>query len=156
MPKDEVVANQPTFGKMLRRALVRSCPWCGDHRAWFPKGLRGWFGRLPRCRHCGLRWDRNTNGHELGALVINTIMIMGLLITAMVVGIVLTAPDIAVVPLVVGLGIAAIVGPVISYPFGYTIWMAIDLAARKPDEAELADAAAALAAPVPTPQVPAA
>jgi uncharacterized protein (DUF983 family) len=132
---------------MLGRALLRRCPWCGDQRAWFPKGLRGWFGRKPRCRRCGLRWDRNTNGHELGALTINMVLIMGLLLIAMVIGIVLTVPDIAVMPLVVGLGIAAVIGPIISYPFGYTIWMAVDLAARPPSAEELAaDAAAAAAA----------
>ena len=131
---------------MLGRALLRRCPWCGDGRAWFPKGLRGSFGREARCRRCGLRWDRNTDGHELGALTINTILILGLLIIAMVVGIVLTAPDIAVAPLVIGLGIAGLIGPVIAYPFGYTIWMAIDLAARRPTAEELAENRAAAAA----------
>jgi uncharacterized protein (DUF983 family) len=147
MPADDrPAAERPGFGKMLGRALLRRCPWCGDQRAWFPKGVRGWFGRKPRCRRCGLRWDRNTNGHELGALTINIILIMGLLVIAMVVGIVLTVPDIAVVPLVVGLGIAAVIGPIISYPFGYTIWMAIDLTARPPSAEELADNAAAASA----------
>ena len=136
----------PTFGRMLSRALLRCCPWCGDRRAWFPPGLRGWFGRLPRCRRCGLRWDRNTNGHELGALTINMLAILGLLIVAMVVGIVVTAPDIAVVPLVVGLGVVGLIGPVITYPFGYTVWMAIDLAVRRPTPEELADDAAAVVA----------
>jgi hypothetical protein len=96
--------------------------------------------------NCGLRWDRNTNGHELGALTINMLLILGLLVAAMVVGIVLTVPDIAVAPLVIGLGIAAVVGPIVSYPFGYTIWMAIDLATRRPSREELAANAAALAA----------
>lgn len=132
--------------KMLGRALLRRCPWCGDHRAWFRKGWRGWFGRTDHCRRCGLRWDRNTNGHELGALTVNIVLIMGLLIIAMVVGIVLTVPDIAVAPLVTGLGIAAVIGPVVSYPFGYTIWMAIDLAARRPSAEELAANAAVVAA----------
>jgi uncharacterized protein (DUF983 family) len=131
---------------MLGRALLRRCPRCGDRRAWFPAGLRGWFGRRPRCRRCGLRWDRNTNGHELGALTINMLLILGLLVVAMVVGIVLTVPDIAVGPLVIGLGVAAVVGPIVSYPFGYTIWMAIDLATRPPSSEELAEDAAAVAA----------
>ena len=148
MPSDDPApATGPGFGKMFGRALLRRCPWCGDQRAWFPPGLRGWFGRKPRCRRCGLRWDRNTNGHELGALTINILLIMGLLLIAMVVGIVLTVPDIAVVPLVVGLGAVAVVGPIVSYPFGYTIWMAIDLATRRPSAEEVAaNAAAAQAA----------
>jgi uncharacterized protein (DUF983 family) len=147
MPRDDGAATgRPGFGKMLGRALLRRCPRCGDQRAWFPGGLRGWFGRKPRCRRCGLRWDRNTNGHELGALTINMLLILGLLVIAMVVGIVLTVPDIAVAPLVTGLGIAAVIGPIVSYPFGYTIWMAIDLATRPPSAEELADDAAAVAA----------
>jgi len=72
--------------------------------------------------------------------------ILGLLIVAMVVGIVVTAPDIAVVPLVVGLGVVGLIGPVITYPFGYTVWMAIDLAVRRPTPEELADDAAAVVA----------
>ena len=72
--------------------------------------------------------------------------ILGLLIVAMVVGIVVTAPDIAVVPLVVGLGVVGLIGPVVTYPFGYTVWMAIDLAIRRPTAEELADDAAAAAA----------
>lgn len=136
----------PGFGTMIGRALLRRCPWCGDGRAWFPPGLRGWFGRRERCRRCGLRWDRNTNGHELGALTVNTVLIGGALVIAMVIGIVLTVPDIAVVPLVIGLGVVAVVGPLVTYPFGYTIWMAIDLAARRPSPEELAANAAAVAA----------
>jgi uncharacterized protein (DUF983 family) len=131
---------------MLGRALLRRCPWCGDRRAWFRKGVRGWFGRTDHCRRCGLRWDRNTNGHELGALTVNILLIMGLLIIAMIVGIVLTVPEIAVAPLVIGLAIAAVVGPIVSYPFGYTIWMAIDLAVRRPSAEELAANAATVAA----------
>lgn len=141
---------RPGLGRMLWRALFRRCPWCGDRRAWFRPGLIGRFQRNQRCRRCGLRWDRNTNGHELGALTINMLLILGLLVIAMVVGIVATAPDIAVVPLMVALGAAAIVGPLVSYPFGYTIWMAIDLAARPPQPDELADAARAAGAPVAT------
>lgn len=146
MADSTVSTPGPSFWRMLGRALLRRCPWCGDGRAWFPPGPRGWFGRKERCAHCGLRWDRNTNGHELGALTINMLLILGLLVVAMVVGIVLTVPDIAVAPLVIGLGVAAVVGPIVSYPFGYTIWMAIDLAARRPSADELAANAAAVAA----------
>jgi len=145
-PDDRAAVRGPDFGKMLGRALLRRCPWCGDQRAWFRKGLRGWFGRTSHCRRCGLRWDRNTDGHELGALTVNILLIMGLLIIAMVIGIVLTVPDIAVAPLVTGLGIAAVIGPVVSYPFGYTIWMAIDLAVRPPSPEELAANAESVAA----------
>jgi hypothetical protein len=83
-------------------------------------------------------------------LTINLLLILGLVVIAMVVGIVLTVPDIAVAPLVTGLAIVAVIGPIVSYPFGYTIWMAIDLATRRPSAEELAANAAAVA-PAPSP-----
>ena len=40
----------------------------------------------------------------------------------------------------------AVLMPIVIYPFTFTIWLAIDLAVHRPDAAELAEAAAAVAA----------
>jgi len=131
---------------MLGRGALRRCPWCGDRRAWFRRGLRGWFSRGSHCHTCGLQWDRDTNGHELGAHTVNLILIGGFLTLGITAGIIATAPDIEVGLLVAILGTIAVIGPIVAFPFGYTIWMAIDLAARPPQADELARMSETLAA----------
>jgi hypothetical protein len=58
----------------------------------------------------------------------------------------MTSPDIPVLPFVLSLVGIAVLMPIIIYPFTFTLWLAIDLAVHRPDEAELAKAAAAVAA----------
>jgi hypothetical protein len=41
---------------------------------------------------------------------------------------------------------AAIVIPLLAYPFTFTLWLAFDLASHKPEQRELEEAAAAIAA----------
>ncbi len=121
----------------MRRALRRRCPQCGSRRTF----LRGWFHTHPRCRTCGLRWRRGQVGFELGAASINAVITLGALVVGMAIGIAVTYPDVAVVPLVVILGVAAVVVPVLAFPYTYTIWLAVELAMERPSAAELADAA---------------
>ncbi len=129
----------PSFSRKLGRAMILRCPWCGSWRTF----RKGWFTRVPRCRTCGIRWRREV-GFELGAVTINTIVTFGALTLFMVVGFVMTVPDVPVLPFVVGLMAVGILMPILIYPFTYTIWLAIDLSVHPPDDAELADAAAAV------------
>lgn len=112
--------------------------------------MRRWFGKLDRCRTCGIRWRRE-EGSELGALTMNTILTFGALAVGMTVAFVVTSPDIPVVPVVAVLGAIAVVMPVVIYPFTYTVWLAFDLRVHPPDAAELAEAAAAVGASAPSP-----
>ena len=134
-PKD------PSFGRMLRRALVLRCPWCGSRRTF----IRRWFGKYERCRTCGIGWRRE-EGFELGAITINTILTFIALTVGMAIGFVVTYPDIPVVRLVLSLIGIAVLMPIVIYPFTFTIWLAIDLAVHRPAVAELAEAVAAVAA----------
>lgn len=68
------------------------------------------------------------------------------LTAGMTVGFVLTSPDIPVAPMVLSLVGVAVLMPVVIYPFTFTIWLAFDLAVRRPEVVELAEAAAAAAA----------
>lgn len=115
---------------MLWRGAQRRCPWCGDRRAYFT----GWFTKTDRCRRCSMAWRRGDVGFELGAVVIATILTFGAVIVAVAVGLVATAPDFAVVPLMVLVVVVAVVVPVAVYPVSYTLWQAIDLAMRPPDD----------------------
>jgi uncharacterized protein (DUF983 family) len=131
----------PSFGRMLRRALVLRCPWCGARRTF----IRRWLGKYDRCRTCGIRWRRE-EGFELGAITVNTVLTFIVLTAAMTVGFILTSPDIPVAPMVFSLLGVAVLMPIVIYPFTFTIWLAVDLAVHRPEAAELVEASAAVGA----------
>lgn len=68
----------------------------------------------------------------------NVILTCGLIVVGATIGMILTAPDFAVLPIVVGLVVGALLVPVVLYPVTYTLWQAVDLAMRPPDADELA------------------
>lgn len=136
------VAASPSFGKMFRRGLVRRCPWCGDRHAFF----HAWLLKNDRCQRCGLRWDRGTDGQELGAVVINLILTVGIVLVGTALGMWAAYPEVPVVPLATGAIIGSCIAYAVVYPIGFTIYHAIDLAVRAPDAAELAEASDAVAA----------
>jgi uncharacterized protein (DUF983 family) len=117
---------------MLWRGVRRRCAWCGGRGAFFT----GWFAKQATCRTCGITWRRGYEGFELGALAVSTVVCFGALVVGVGIGIVATAPDVAVLPLVLILGVGAILLPVVVYPVSYTIWQAIDLAMRPPDSGD--------------------
>jgi uncharacterized protein (DUF983 family) len=131
-------SKDPSFGRMLRRAVMLRCPWCGSRRTF----VRRWFGKYDRCRTCGIRWRRE-EGFELGAVTINTVLTFIVLTAAMTIGFIRTSPDIPVLPMVLSLVGVAILMPIVIYPFTFTIWLALDLAVHRPDAAELGEAAVA-------------
>lgn len=131
--------KDPSFGKMLRRAVALHCPWCGSRRTF----IRRWFGKHDRCRTCGIRWRRE-EGFELGAATVNTVLTFIVLTAGMTVGFILTSPDIPVAPLVLSLIGVAVLMPIVIYPFTFTIWLAFDLAVHRPEPAELAEMRASI------------
>lgn len=122
---------QPSTGQLVRRALRRRCPYCGA------KGfLDGWFRLAERCPNCGLRTDRVV-GHWVGAVGMNTILTFGVLFLVLVVGLFATYPDIAIGP-VLGASVgAAILVPVVAWPFSQTLWTAVDIMMRPVTDHEL-------------------
>ncbi len=72
------------------------------------------------------------------------------LAAGMTVGFVLTSPEIPVARMVLSLIGVAVLMPIVIYPFTFTIWLAFDLAVHRPEAAELAEAAVAVAATTPT------
>ncbi len=136
-----MASKDPSFGRMIRRGLVLRCPWCGSRRTF----IRRWLGKYERCRTCGIRWRRE-EGFELGAVTLNTVLTFIVLTICMTVGFIMTSPDIPVLPFVLSLVGIAVLMPIMIYPFTFTLWLAIDLAVHRPDEAELAQATAAVAA----------
>lgn len=136
------MATNPTLGKMLRRGVLRRCPWCGDWHGFF----RQWLRKKDRCESCGIRWDRGTDGQELGAVVINLILTVVIVFIGMGIALFATYPEVYVFQMAVGAVIAGIVVSAAVYPIGYTIYHALDLRFRAPEPDELAEAIVALAA----------
>ena len=103
------------------------------------------------CPGCGYRFQRE-EGFQLGGYLINFGVTEGL-VCLVVGGYIVAAaanPDVAIWPVVVGGFLAAIVTPLVFFPFSRTIWAAIDLAMTPLDVIEQAEAETAAAArPVP-------
>lgn len=137
-PIDGTVATPitefPGFLRLMARGLTRRCPWCGDRRAYFT----GWFARTDRCRRCRHPYRRGDEAFELGATTANIILTFLSILIAILVAVVLTLPDIPTVPIVVIVGAIALAGPAIWYPISFTLWQAVDLFMRRPDEDEMA------------------
>ncbi len=128
------ITEFPGFLRLMARGLTRRCPWCGDRRAYFT----GWFTRTDRCRRCRHPYRRGDEAFELGATTANIILTFLSILIAILVAVVLTLPDIPTVPIVVIVGAIALAGPAIWYPISFTLWQAVDLFMRRPDEDEMA------------------
>ena len=122
----------PTPGRMLRRGLTKRCPVCGSGHL-----FDGWFRMKERCPRCDYKFERE-EGFFLGAYTINLAIAEGLLLLLAIVPLIVlldTNPDVSIWPIVVIGLVAAIVAPLVFYPFSRTIWSAIDLVLRPPGPA---------------------
>jgi uncharacterized protein (DUF983 family) len=114
---------------MLRRALARHCPICGSRDI-----STSWFRLADTCPQCGLRFTRNeeydywTGGYLLNFIVAE--MIVAIFMTA---GILLAWPDVPWNAVLYITAAAAITGPLLTFPFAKTLWLAIDLVFRPPE-----------------------
>lgn len=122
---------------MLLRGLFRRCAHCGGKGAFFT----GWYKTQDRCKTCGLKWQRNVEGYQLGAAAMNIILTGGSLLFVMAIGVIVTYPDIPTWPLIAVVGSVALLVGIGGYPMSYTIWLAVDLTMNHLNEDELADAA---------------
>ena len=130
--------DRPALPKMVLRGLFRRCPWCGGKGAFFTS----WYGKNDRCHTCGLSWQRNMEGFELGAQTMAVFITFGSILAWMIVSVLL---GVALVPLLVVAGVLAVVQPTLWYPNTYTVWFGVDLFIRKPSEEDFAEAEAYIA-----------
>ncbi|MBV9412101.1 MAG: DUF983 domain-containing protein [Acidimicrobiia bacterium] len=132
----ESSASEPSVGRMVWRGLTKRCPRCGRGKL-----FTRWVRMVERCPHCGYRFERE-EGFQLGGYVINFGVTEGL-VCLVVAGYIVAAaanPDVAIWPVVVFGVIAAVVTPIVFFPFSRTIWAAIDLAMTPLDVVEQAEA----------------
>ena len=111
----------PSWGKLFARALLVRCPVCGQRKI-----FRRWLVMAERCPRCGFVFERQ-EGHFIGAVGMNTVITIVVLMGSIAVGMVLSSPGFAVVPiLVVALSIS-IVLPILIHPMCRMLWTAIHL-----------------------------
>jgi hypothetical protein len=85
--------------------------------------------------------QRGSQGFELGAASVNTILTFGVLIVGAAVTLIAEYPAVPVVPMMIAGGGAAVLLPVLFYPFTYTIWFAVELLVDPPSPAAMEEAA---------------
>lgn len=117
-----------TPARMILRGLARHCPFCG-HKHIFDS----WFKLKDRCPNCGHKF-RQEEGFYIGAYALNFIVTEGLLLLFLVPYIIISSRDpqfeLDVIPFAAAAVVAAIVGPLLFYPFSRSLWIAIDLTLR--------------------------
>ena len=128
-------------GRRLRTvsAAARCRRCCGGACAGAAPGAAGAARSSPAgsrkqetCRTCGIGWHRGYEGFELGAMAISAVVCLG---AARRRADDRRRGDVAGhrrAPLLLILGVGAIVLPIVVVPVSYTIWQAVDLAMRPP------------------------
>lgn len=108
----------------MLRGLLGRCPVCGSRHL-----FRRWFTMTERCPDCSLLFER-VDGHWIGAIGVNTVVVMGLMLIVLFATTMLTYPDpIPFALLGVEVAIAGL-GPLIFFPASRTLWSAMDLLMR--------------------------
>lgn len=129
-------ASRPSPAVMLGRGLTRRCPACGGSDL-----FHSWFRMKSTCGRCAHRFERE-EGFFLGAYMVNLGVTEGLVLLLVVVPTIVlaaTRPGFDVLPLVVGGIVAAVITPLLFYPFSRTVWAALDLWLRPADAHEPTD-----------------
>ena len=121
---------------MLWRGLTKRCAVCGSGGLY-----SGWFHMRERCPNCGYRFERE-EGFFLGAYVVNLAVAEGLIAVLCIVPVIFLSaahPDVSLWPVVIAGAVAAVLGPLVFYPFSRTIWVALELILRPADASEPTD-----------------
>jgi len=124
----------PSTVRLLWRGVRGRCPACGA------RGQYRWLVNVsPSCHNCGLQFER-IEGHFVGAVGMNTIMSLGILLISLLVSIAVTYPDFPVLKLMLANIAVAIAAPLVCYPLSRMLWTGIDIAMRPlgPDEVDWA------------------
>ena len=120
----EYALETPTTGEFLRRGFRLKCPQCGSGHL-----FRRWLLMVDDCPRCDLHFER-VEGQWIGAIAMNTILTLLVLLGLLVVGFAVSYPDSPPSGLLVACVLATALGPLVFHPFSRTIWLAIDLGMR--------------------------
>lgn len=114
----------PKPSVLLWRGFRRHCPVCGSGHV-----FRRWFFIRERCPGCAFKFER-VEGHWIGAIAMNTVLALLVLLGVIVGGFAASYPDSPPAALlIVSIAVAALM-PLFFHPFSRTLWTALDLAMR--------------------------
>lgn len=91
------------------------------------------------CPGCGHRFERDP-GYWLGAMIINTAVVIGVFLAGFVGAAWITWPDVPWTPILIVTMIVNLIVPVVFYPYSKTLFVALDLAVRPLSPQEDAEA----------------
>ncbi len=112
--------------RLFGRALLLRCPRCGGGNL-----LQSWFALKQHCPHCDLVLDRGeTADYWLGAFTINFIVAEFTAVIISVIFVLATLPEVPWNWVGVVAVTAAIILPLLFFPFSRTLWLALDLSVR--------------------------
>jgi uncharacterized protein (DUF983 family) len=111
--------------KEIGRALRLRCPFCGQKKMFYM-----WVRSFERCANCGFKFDRGEHDYYIGAYTINLIVAELIVVGAMLIVMFSTWPDVPWEVMPWALSAFAILGPLFTYPFSKSLWLAIDLRFR--------------------------
>ena len=92
-----------------------------------------WIKQYEACAFCGLRFDRGEADYYIGAYTLNLIIAELIVVAGMLIVIIAKWPDVPWKAMPWGLAATAIVGPVVTYPYSKSLWLALDLLFRPAD-----------------------
>ena len=114
-----------TPGQMLRRALRRRCPRCGEKAIW-----RSWFNLTETCPRCAYRFERE-EGYWVMAIIVNTAVVEAIFAVFFVGGLIVSWPEINWPYLLGAALVTNAILPFLFFPYSKTIWVAVDLATHR-------------------------
>ena len=126
-PRAEPDTSRKSASLLLRRAIRRRCPNCGQ-----PDVFVGYFKLKERCPRCGMLLERGESDYFIGAYTLNLIAVEVLLALGFLVVVVITWPNPPWDAVQYGGVVLSILGAVLCYPFAKTTWLAVDLMFRPP------------------------
>lgn len=104
--------------------MFARCPACGGRHI-----FRRWFEMTERCPTCTLRFER-VEGHWIGSIGANTVVIFGLMFVLMISTYLLSYPDPPGAWLLWTEIAIAVLGPLLFFPPARMMWTAIDILMR--------------------------
>lgn len=111
------------------RALRLRCVACGSQPV-----MLAWFRESANCPGCGLRLDRGEEGHQVGSYTVNISVTLFLLCAGIGGAIWLTWPTPPYEAITTGSVIAAILLPLVLYPWTKTSYLALHVLLHPPEE----------------------
>lgn len=122
-----------TYPRLLWRGFTRRCPLCGSGGC-----FRTFLEVRDRCPTCNFPLRRE-EGHWIGAIGMNTIVSLGLLMLTLGVSVALTWEERRALPIFAASFAVALVVPIVFFGPSQTLWSAVDLAMRPLEPADDVD-----------------